>query len=433
MSRSLTSIERFERELKACWARSDALFERVPHESLLDRPIQLRHPILFYMGHLPAFMWNQVGAGALGLGPLDAELDGLFERGIDPHDQGAARAASIQAWPKLSAVHAYCDRARERILSLIPRVLATPGELCEKGRVLHLCLEHERMHHETLLYMFQEHPGLLALGEQPELGDGVSPTLVHIPAGETRIGARWEDQDFGWDNEFSIHTQHIPSFELDSHPVRVIDFAEFVDSGAWMDDRYWDAQDLSWRPEHPGSWVPSEQGWRIKWIFGQVPIANASGWPAQVSYAAATAYARWKGTRLPTEGELNRAAYATPQGDWRAYPWGEQTPGPEHGRLNFERWSPAPVGSHPAGASAWGVHELVGNGWEWTASRFGPLPGFRPWMSTYPGYSADFFDNWHQVVFGGSWATHPSLVRRSFRNWYQRRYPFVFSSFRLVR
>lgn len=425
--------ERFERELRACWSRSDALFDRVPPADLLDRPIQLRHPILFYVGHLPAFMWNQVGAGALGLGALDAELDCLFERGIDPHDACAAEDASIQSWPELDAVHAYRDRVRARILELIPQVLATPGELCEKGRVLHLCLEHERLHHETLLYMFQEQPGLKSLGEQPDLGAGVASSVVEIPGGESRIGARWEDQDFGWDNEFGLQTQDIPAFRLDSHPVRVSDFAEFLDSGAWMKDRYWDAEDLDWRPEHPGSWVSTPQGWEIKWIFGQVPIAQAGGWPAQVSYAAATAYARWKGASLPSEAQLNRAAYSTPSGRWRSYPWGEQPLSPKHGRLDFERWSPAPVGSHPAGASAWGVHELVGNGWEWTSSRFGPLPGFRAWASTYPGYSADFFDDWHQVVFGGSWATHPSLVRRSFRNWYQRRYPFVFSSFRLVR
>lgn len=433
MSESPSPTERFERELRDCWSRSDALFDRVPAADLLDRPIQLRHPILFYVGHLPAFVWNQVGAGALGLGPLDAELDCLFERGIDPHDACAAEDASIQSWPELEAVHAYRDRVRARILELIPQVLATPGELCEKGRVLHLCLEHERLHHETLLYMFQEQPGLRSLGEQPDVGAGVASSVVEIPGGESRIGARWEDQDFGWDNEFGLHTQEIPAFSLDSHPVRVSDFAEFVDSGAWMKDRYWDAQDLDWRPEHPGSWVRGPQGWEIKWIFGRVPIAQAGGWPAQVSYAAATAYARWKGASLPSEAQLNRAAYSTPSGRWRSYPWGEQPLSPKHGRLDFERWSPAPVGSHPAGASAWGVHELVGNGWEWTSSRFGPLPGFRAWASTYPGYSADFFDDWHQVVFGGSWATHPSLVRRSFRNWYQRRYPFVFSSFRLVR
>ena len=88
--------------------------------------------------------------------------------------------------------------------------------------------------------------------------------------------------------------------------------------------------------------------------------------------------------------------------------------------------------SHPAGASAWGVHELVGNGWEWTSSVFGPFPGFRAYARTYPGYSADFFDGKHYVMAGASWATDGALVRRSFRNWFQPHYPYVFAKFRCV-
>ena len=78
------------------------------------------------------------------------------------------------------------------------------------------------------------------------------------------------------------------------------------------------------------------------------------------------------------------------------------------------------------------MHELVGNGWEWTDTPFGPLPGFTAWMPNYPGYSADFFDGHHRVVFGGAWPTARGLLRPSFRNWYQVHYPWVFAGFRLV-
>jgi formylglycine-generating enzyme required for sulfatase activity len=90
------------------------------------------------------------------------------------------------------------------------------------------------------------------------------------------------------------------------------------------------------------------------------------------------------------------------------------------------------VGSRPETASAFGVQELVGNGWEWTSTEFGPLPGFVP-HPAYPGYSADFFDGRHHVVLGASWATDRRLVRPSFRNWFQPHYPYVFSKFRLAR
>ena len=90
------------------------------------------------------------------------------------------------------------------------------------------------------------------------------------------------------------------------------------------------------------------------------------------------------------------------------------------------------VGSHPAGVSAWGVHDLVGNGWEWTSTPFAPFPGFAP-MASYPEYSADFFDGKHLVMKGASPATPAATVRRSFRNWFRPHYPYVYATFRGVR
>jgi formylglycine-generating enzyme required for sulfatase activity len=151
-----------------------------------------------------------------------------------------------------------------------------------------------------------------------------------------------------------------------------------------------------------------------------------------VSWAEASAYTRWRGGRLPTEAEWHRAARGTPAGSDGSWPWGEEPPAPVHGSFHFQHASPVPVGSHPAGASAWGVRELVGNGWEWTSSPFAPFIGFEP-QPRYPGYSADFFDGRHFVLRGGSWATDAALLRPSFRNWFQPHYPYVFSKFRCAR
>ena len=92
-------------------------------------------------------------------------------------------------------------------------------------------------------------------------------------------------------------------------------------------------------------------------------------------------------------------------------------------------WDPVPVGSYPAGASAWGVHDLVGNGWEWTSTKFAGFDGFRP-MDSYPVYSSDFFDGQHHVIKGASPATGRELVRRSFRNWFRNNYPYLYATFR---
>jgi formylglycine-generating enzyme required for sulfatase activity len=79
-----------------------------------------------------------------------------------------------------------------------------------------------------------------------------------------------------------------------------------------------------------------------------------------------------------------------------------------------------------------GVHDLVGNGWEWTSTVFEPFAGFTP-MRSYPEYSADFFDGHHFVMKGASPATARELIRPSFRNWFRGNYPYVYAKFRTAR
>jgi formylglycine-generating enzyme required for sulfatase activity len=154
--------------------------------------------------------------------------------------------------------------------------------------------------------------------------------------------------------------------------------------------------------------------------------------PVYVTHDEAAAYARWKGGRLPTEGEFHHAAFGTPSGEERAHPWGDAVPDETRGNFDFAHWDPVAVGSYPAGASAWGIHDLVGNGWEWTSTTFAGFPGFTP-MPSYREYSADFFDDAHFVLKGASPVTPRELIRRSFRNWFRPNYPYVFATFRCVR
>jgi formylglycine-generating enzyme required for sulfatase activity len=164
-------------------------------------------------------------------------------------------------------------------------------------------------------------------------------------------------------------------------------------------------------------------------MFELVPLPPS--WPVYLSQADAEAFARWRGARLPTEAEFQRAAYGTPGGVERRHPWGDAEPSAQYGVFDFSSWDPEPAGSHPAGRSAWGIDDLVGNGWEWTSTPFAPFPGFKP-MPSYPEYSADFFDGEHFVIKGASPATARELLRPSFRNWFRAHYPYVYATFRLV-
>src|SRR5262249_39568337 len=155
-------------------------------------------------------------------------------------------------------------------------------------------------------------------------------------------------------------------------------------------------------------WNEAPDGWTYRTLFADVPLERVLDWPAYVTWAEANAYALFHGGRLPSEAEYDRAAYGAPGDDGtgagRRHPWGDAPPGPRRGNFGLRHWTPTPVGLYPEGASAWGVRDLIGGGWEWTATLFAPFPGFEP-HATYPGYSADFFDGGHYVLKGGSWAT----------------------------
>jgi ergothioneine biosynthesis protein EgtB len=434
-------LARFE----AAWARSDALFRLIEPSALLDQPIPLRQPLLFYLGHLPAFAWNQIGRGALGIPSWNPAFDALFERGIDPIGVDEYRPAD--PWPSVADVLAYRDRARDALRGAYADydALASRGAAPREARRLFpMAIEHELMHQETLLYMINElpkskkiRPAASALGPLAAPRAPAQPRAkIRVPAGITTLGAPKDREAFGWDNEFPQREIEVPSFLIDTLPVRNIDYLEFVSSGGYLNPSLWDAEAWAWKERRrlraPISWTSLGRGYLYRTLVDEIPLEDAADLPVYVSFAEAAAYAAWRGERLMTEAEFHRAAYGAPAGPERPHPWGDDPPAPEHGNFDFHRYSPAPAGSSPRGASAWGALELVGNGWEWTASVFEPFPGFEVTIPTYPGYSKDFFDGRHYVLLGASWATDASLLRKSFRNWFQPHYPYVFAKFRCV-
>jgi formylglycine-generating enzyme required for sulfatase activity len=198
-------------------------------------------------------------------------------------------------------------------------------------------------------------------------------------------------------------------------------------------EELWSLADWKWRVEsnvtHPGFWRKRDGAWLFRGMFADSPVPLDA--PVWVSHAEASAFARWAGRVLPTEAQFHRAAFGTPSGEERAYPWGATPPSERHGNFDMKRWDPTPVASFPAGDSAFGVSELLGNGWEWTSSLFGPFPGFTP-HPDYEGYSKNFFDGEHYVQKGGSPRTAACMLRRSFRNWFQAHYPYAYAAFRTV-
>ncbi len=443
-------VETMTERLTDAWTRTDRIFEILAPGSWLAQPIALRHPFIFYFGHLPAFAWNHVGGALLERPPFNAAFDELFSRGIDPdvddpnhcHDHPEVP----DRWPEPGEVLAYRDRVRAEMLEAVDAVGARASThlMAREGRVFSMVIEHELMHQETLLYMLQRVP--LERKVRPAwlppyaLGPGRPAGKVEVTAGVATLGARFDDLPFGWDNEFSAVETTVPAFRIDGTPVTNARFVAFVEDGGYQRSELWSDEDWVWRGqagiEHPVVWELVAGRWTYRTLFDRLPLEDVADWPVYVSLAEAHAYARWRGERLPTEAEFQRAAFGQPNGGEpggeRRLPWGEATPEERHGNFGCRQWAPTPVGSHPDGASAWGVQDLIGDGWEWTSSVFAGLPGFTAYIPAYPGYSADFFDGKHHVLKGASWATATDLVRPSFRNWFQAHYPYVFAKFRCV-
>lgn len=417
--------------------RTRQLFDVLAPEALYAQPIAKRHPIVFYLGHLPGFSLNTLVKKALGRPGVDEALERLFARGIDPDDAGHDPAAF--SWPARDVTDAFVEAADARVVdALTNAALDQPGHpLLDGAEAVHAILEHEAMHQETLLYMWhrlphssKRMPGGYALRVQP--GD-VPQGDVEVPRGPARLGARRGAIAFGWDNEFPGPDVDVPTFRIQRLDVTNGDYLAFVDAGGYRDARWWAPEDWAWiqgkRITHPAFWASLAGQWFWRGMFEFVPLPMA--WPVYVSHAEASAYARWAGRRLPTEAEFQRAAFGSPDESGRLHPWGDDEPSADRGVFDFQGWEPEPVGTHPHGQSAWGIHDLVGNGWEWTSTVFGGFPGFTP-IASYPEYSADFFDGSHYVIKGASQATASDLLRPSFRNWFRPRYPYVYATFRTV-
>ncbi len=392
----------FADELAAARSRTDELFDLLSPEAVYDRPVPERHRLIFYLGHLEAFDWNLIARTTLDLPSFHPTFDRLFAFGIDP-EPGKQPSDKPSDWPVRAEVEAYRSRVRETV----DRVLGdTPSQIAQTA------IEHRLMHAETFAYLMHNLPYGSKVGPTgADLTHRVSPAIemIEIPAGVVTLGQP-RDQ-FGWDNEFDEHHVEVPAFRISRYKVTNGDYLRFVEDGA--------------RPPH--FWEKDPGGWFYRGMFSRIPLPLRA--PVYVTHEEATAYAKWAGKQLPTEAQFHRAAFGTPSGEERVYPWSEKSP--IRGSFDFAHWDPSDVDATPQTDSAFGVAQLIGNGWEWTSTVFGPFPGFHS-FPFYPGYSQDFFDGAHFVIKGASPRTAARFLRRSFRNWFRPNYPYVYATFRLV-
>jgi len=427
----VTFKERLRRQLEEARGQTDALFDLLHPAAFYERPIEERHRIIFYLGHLEAFDWNMIGANSFQLKPLHKEFERLFAFGIDPVGGGLPKDRPSD-WPTVETVRRYVVQVRRAVDDCLAKADFSAGDqrYVRDGLIFSVVIEHRLMHLETLSYMLHWLPYDLKIPINPP-APGARPAPQHrqirVAPGQAKLGLRRAALAFGWDNEFEGHSVDVPEFEIDVYKVSNEEFLAFVDADGYQQQSLWAEDAWNWiganGVRHPKFWMKRGDDWWYRGTFGEIPLPLS--WPVYVSQAEAAAYARWKDQSLPTEPEFHRAAF----GDTSV----ERSMPAAAGNFGLRRWDPLPVDANEQQTTApYGAVEMIGNGWEWTSTAFAPFAGFER-FPFYPGYSADFFDNKHFVLKGASPRTAAPFTRPSFRNWFQPLYPHIYAGFRCVR
>ncbi|KAI2621365.1 DUF323 domain protein [Xylaria nigripes] len=473
------------------WATWDAITRRMlPEDELLNNPIKLRNACIFYLGHIPAFLDIQLNKTTKEDPTPPSYYHSIFERGIDPDvdnpENCHAHSEIPDEWPKLDEILAYQGRVRARLNSLYDRVGAQ-GFPREVARAIWVGFEHEVMHMETLLYILLQSdktlpppeipaPHFRTLARDAKLSR-VENKWFDIPEQDINIGLDDPEDDldlnghFGWDNEKPRRRAHVHSFQAKGRPITNEEYARYLYEtkktkipASWATAAVESAIETNgdavvWGMDIPASFI---RGKSVRTVYGLVPLKDALDWPVFASYDDLAGCAAWMGGRIPTFEEA-RSIYAHVELTRRKESENrnltndgveETLPSPPDSsslvdeerswsdaqndlfidlvgtNIGFQNWHPVPVTAH--GDRLAGQSEM-GGVWEWTSSPLRQHEGFKP-MALYPLYTADFFDEKHNIVLGGSWATHPRIAgRKSFVNWYQRNYPYAWVGARLVR
>ncbi|MGW6693435.1 ergothioneine biosynthesis protein EgtB [Rhodococcus sp. NPDC054953] len=410
--------------------RSRALTECVDDRDLIAQHSPLMSPLVWDLAHIgnQEELWLVRDVG--GRAPLRRDIDDLY----DAFQHARSARPSL---PLLDPGEArgYVGQVREMTWDVLDRSPLAGRRLERDGFAFAMIAQHEQQHDETMLATHQLRSGTPVLTAAPAPGAVVDVAgEVTLPGGEFELGT--STHPWALDNERPAHRVSLPPFVIDAAPVTNARYLEFIADGGYDRPELWSTRGWAHRSdeslEAPQFWERDTSGTWWRRVFGVMTPVNPRQPVTHVCYFEAQAFARWAGGRLPTEAEWEFAARWDPAtGRSRRFPWGDAEPTAEHANLGQRHLEPAEVGAYPGGASPSGVHQLIGDVWEWTSSDFRPYPGFAAFP--YREYSEVFFGGDYRVLRGGSFGTDPVVCRSTFRNWDHPIRRQIFAGFRCAR
>ena len=408
--------------------RTLSLVAPVAEEDLDRVHNPLMSPLVWDLGHIAAFedLWVCRASERELLRP---ELGDVYDAAETPRP-GRGDLPYLRRDDALE----YMDEVRGRTLSVLEGADLSPtsDRLNARGLVWEMLVQHEHQHNETMLQTLAlAEPGVFAPERrEPPPPNGAPEDMVGVDGGAFQLGD--DGRRFAYDNERPRHEVETGTFEIDRLPVTNGAYLRFVEDGGYGRRELWSPEGWTWR-RREGAQAPlywdGEGGVRE---FERTAPLDPDLPVMHVSWYEADAYARWRGARLPSEAEWEKAASWDPEaGDKRRHPWGESEATGDQANLEQVAFGPAPAGAYPEGAAPCGALGMEGDLWEWTASSFGGYPGFKAFP--YREYSEVFFGGDYKVLRGGSWATRSRVARATFRNWDHPQRRQIFAGFRCAR
>jgi iron(II)-dependent oxidoreductase len=427
-------------------ARTLELVADLNDEQLIGPRLQIVNPLHWEIGHVAWFQEFWMLRHLAGQSPILKQGDELYD---------SARVAHDTRWdlPLLERDKTlnYMERVLERVIEQASCEVLNlrDAEGFDQDYFLNLVLLHEQMHDEAIAYTRQTlsypapaiamvNKGRFAKQDAPLTQTNNDVTRdAEIPGGKFTLGSAPE-QGFVFDNEQLAHEVEIAAFAISKTVVSNGEFRAFVEDGGYTKSELWTTEGWQWRTAasavHPVHWRRDGDGCGMRRTFaeglGLVPCLPV----LHLNWHEADAYCRWANRRLPTEAEWEMAASAEPASKGRSltdhkrrYPWGDDSSTVERANLDWRAMGCLPIDSLPAGDSAYGCRQIIGNVWEWTESDFKPSPGFVP--GPYKEYSAPWFEN-HKVLRGGCWVTRSRLIHNTYRNFYTPDRRDVWAGFR---
>src|SRR3954469_23626717 len=398
------------------------LLAPVPDAEQRGQVSELMSPLCWDVAHIGHYEELWLVRELAGAAPTDLAFDDVYDAFKHPR-----RDRPTLDILDAAGARAFDAAVRERVLEVLDTVeLDDDDALLAGGFVYGMVVQHEHQHVETLLATLPlmadfAHRGADGLGRRTGGTRVALPSDVLVPAGEHVLGT--DTDPWAYDNERPAHVVQLPAYRIDTTAITNGAYTEFVEAGGYRDSAHWTDDGWAWRAdaelEGPPFWAPRSDGEWVRRRFGRTEPVPPDEPVQHVCWYEADAYARWAGSRLPTEVEWEAAADGTPFTG--ADLWHDGT----------RRFAPAPVGTTDDVVSRHGARGMLGGVWEWTASDFRAYPGFRSFP--YREYSEVFFGPEYRVLRGGSWATHPSAVRTTFRNWDFPIRRQIFAGFRCAR